>query len=114
MDSFRIQGSICNAEQTHEHGTDFIGELMSETTVAANTPSFSVVRAANLGACGRCYVKPSPSKSLRDISRDYFDSEANSDFLSDTAVFVALIAAVAVPIISAVSAMLELFRTLPL
>jgi hypothetical protein len=66
------------------------------------------------GACGRCYVRQSPSKSLRDISRDYFDSEVNSDFLSDAAVFVALIAAVMVPIVSGVSAVLELFRTLPL
>ena len=61
-----------------------------------------------------CCIKPSPSKSLRDISRDYFDGEANSDFLSDAAVFVALIAAAVVPIVSGVSAVLELFRTLPL
>jgi hypothetical protein len=38
---FAFKGSICNTAQTHEHGTDFIGELMSETTIAANTPSFS-------------------------------------------------------------------------
>ncbi|PWT82745.1 MAG: hypothetical protein C5B58_07660 [Acidobacteria bacterium] len=42
---FAFKGSICNAAQTHEHGTDFIGELMSEKTIAANTPSFSAVRA---------------------------------------------------------------------
>jgi hypothetical protein len=63
---------------------------------------------------GSCCVKQSPSKSLRDISREYFDGEANSDFLSDAAVFVALIAAVIVPIVSGISAVLELCRTLPL
>lgn len=60
------------------------------------------------GCCGA-----KTSKSLRDISRDYFDSEANHDFLSDAAVFGTLIATAAVPIIFGVSAVLELCRALP-
>ena len=54
------------------------------------------------------------SKSLRDISRDYFDSEANYDFLSDAAVFGPLIATAAVPIVIGLSAVIELCRSLPL
>ena len=61
---------------------------------------------------GRC-AKTS-SKSLRDISRDYFDSEANYDFLSDAAVFGTLSATAAVPIVIGVNAVIELFRALPL
>ena len=53
------------------------------------------------------------SKSLRDISRDYFDKESNHDFLSDAAVFGTLIATAAVPIIAGLSAVLELCRALP-
>jgi len=60
---------------------------------------------------GRC-AKTS-SKSLRDISRDYFDSEANYDFLSDAAVFGTLIVTAAVPIIAGLSAVVELCRALP-
>ena len=60
---------------------------------------------------GRC-AKTS-SKSLRDISRDYFDSEANHDFLRDAAVFGTLIATAAVPIIAGASAVVELCRALP-
>ncbi|PYK85013.1 MAG: hypothetical protein DME41_00505 [Verrucomicrobia bacterium] len=60
---------------------------------------------------GRC-AKTS-SKSLRDISRDYFDNEANHDFLSDAAVFGTLIATAAVPIIAGLSAVVELCRALP-
>ena len=53
------------------------------------------------------------SKSLRDISRDYFDSEANYDFLSDVAVFGTLIATAAVPIVIGLNAVIELCRSLP-
>jgi hypothetical protein len=53
------------------------------------------------------------SKSLRDISRDYFDKESNHDFLSDVAVFGTLIATAAVPIIAGLSAVFELCRALP-
>ena len=60
---------------------------------------------------GRC-TKTS-SKSLRDISRDYFDGEANHDFLSDAAVFGTLIATAAVPIIAGLSAVIQLCRALP-
>jgi len=60
---------------------------------------------------GRC-AKTS-SKSLRDISRDYFDKESNYDFLSDAAVFGTLIATAAVPIVLGVNAVIELCRALP-
>lgn len=58
-------------------------------------------------------AKISTSKSLRDISRDYFDSEVNHDFLSDAAVFGTLIATTAVPIIAGLSAVVELCRAMP-
>jgi hypothetical protein len=54
------------------------------------------------------------SKSLRDISRDYFDGEANHEFMSEAAVFTTLILMAMVPILTGVSAVLELFRALPL
>src|SRR6266404_66049 len=69
-------------------------------------------QASNFGNfTGRC-TKTS-SKSLRDISRDYFDKESNHDFLSDAAVFGTLIATAAVPIIAGLSAVFELCRALP-
>ena len=70
-------------------------------------------QSATMGSfTGRC-AKTSTSKSLRDISRDYFDNEANHDFLSDAAVFGTLIATAAVPIIAGLSAVFELCRALP-
>jgi hypothetical protein len=54
------------------------------------------------------------SKSLRDISRDYFDGEANHEFMSEAGVFTTLILMAMVPIVTGVSAVLELFRALPL
>ena len=55
------------------------------------------------------------SKSLRDITRDYFDAEADREFISEAAVFTTLIVAMAVvPIVAGVSAMLQLLSTLPL
>jgi hypothetical protein len=60
---------------------------------------------------GRCAKL---SNSFRDISRDYFDTEDNHDFLSNAAIFVALIASALVPIVSSASAVVELVRTLPL
>ena len=62
---------------------------------------------------GHC-AKTSTSKSLRDISRDYFDTEAKHDFLSDAAIFGTLIATAAVPIIAGLSAVIHLCQTLPL
>lgn len=52
------------------------------------------------------------SKSLRDITRDYFDAEANREFLSEALVFTALIAMAIMPIVTGVSAMLQLLNTL--
>lgn len=60
---------------------------------------------------GRCVKTP---KSLHRIGRDYFDVEANRDFLSDAAVFGTLIVTAAVPIVAGVSAVFELCRALPL
>jgi hypothetical protein len=54
------------------------------------------------------------SKSLRDISRDYFDAEANREFISEGAVFTALIVMAIVPIVAGISAVLQLFSALPL
>jgi hypothetical protein len=54
------------------------------------------------------------SKSLRDISRDYFDAEANREFTTEAAVFGTLIAVAIVPIMAGMSAVLQLLRTLPL
>jgi hypothetical protein len=67
---------------------------------------------ATLTGSSCCCVKP--SKSLRDISRDYFDGEANRDFIGDTALFVTLLLSVVVPIVSGASAALDLCRALPL
>jgi hypothetical protein len=60
---------------------------------------------------GRCVTLP--SVSLRDISRDYFDTEANHDFLSEAAVFGTLIVTAVVPIVAGASAVFELCRSLP-
>ena len=54
------------------------------------------------------------SKSMRDITRDYFDAEANRDFLSEAAVFTALIGMAIMPIATGISAVLQLLTTLPL
>ncbi|HEV3393911.1 MAG TPA: hypothetical protein VG103_10445 [Chthoniobacterales bacterium] len=60
---------------------------------------------------GRCAKM---SKSFRDISRDYFDTEDNHDFLSNAAIFVALITSALVPIAASASAVIHLVRVLPL
>src|SRR5437764_15454753 len=60
---------------------------------------------------GRCTTL---SNSFRDISRDYFDKEENKDFLSNAAIFFALIASALIPIAASASAMINLVRTLPL
>ena len=54
------------------------------------------------------------SNALRDISRDYFDAEANREFLSEAAVFTALIAMAIMPIVTGISAVFQLLTTLPL
>jgi hypothetical protein len=69
-------------------------------------------QASTLGNFASGCTKTS-SKSLRDISRDYFDKESNHDFLSDAAVFGTLIATAAVPIIAGLSAVVQLCRSLP-
>ena len=52
------------------------------------------------------------SKSLRDITRDYFDAEANREFLSEGAVFTALIVMAIMPIATGISAVVQLLNTL--
>jgi hypothetical protein len=54
------------------------------------------------------------SKSLRDITRDYFDAEANREFKTDAAVFGTLIVMAIVPIVAGISAVHQLLSTLPL
>ena len=54
------------------------------------------------------------SKSLRDITRDYFDAEANREFLCEAAVFTALIGMAIMPIATGISAVLHLLNVLPL
>jgi hypothetical protein len=54
------------------------------------------------------------SNSLRDISRDYFDAEANREFTTEAAVFGTLILMAVVPIMAGMSAVLQLLRALPL
>ncbi|HST31790.1 MAG TPA: hypothetical protein VLK27_13225 [Chthoniobacterales bacterium] len=60
---------------------------------------------------GRCTKL---SNSFRDISRDYFANEENKDFLSNAAIFAALIGSALIPIAASASAMIQLVRTLPL
>lgn len=54
------------------------------------------------------------SKSLRDISRDYFDAEANLELISEAAVFTTLLVMAIVPIVTGISAVLQLLSALPL
>ena len=54
------------------------------------------------------------SKSLRDITRDYFDAEADREFISEAVVFTTLIAMAIVPIVTGISAVLQLLSTLHL
>ena len=54
------------------------------------------------------------SNSFRDISREYFDTEENKDFLSNAAIFVALIGSALIPIAASASAMVQLVRSLSL
>jgi hypothetical protein len=59
---------------------------------------------------GRCTKL---SNSFRDISRDYFDTEENKDFLSNAAIFFALIASALIPIAATASEVIHLVRVLP-
>ena len=54
------------------------------------------------------------SNSLRDISRDYFDAEANREFTTEAAVFGTLIVMAIVPIMGGMSAVVQLLCVLPL
>jgi hypothetical protein len=54
------------------------------------------------------------SNSLRDISWDYFDAEANREFTTETVVFGTLIVMAIVPIMTGMSAVVQLLRSLPL
>ncbi len=59
------------------------------------------------GRCARL------SNSFRDISRDYFETEENKDFLSNAAIFFALIASALIPIAASASEVIHLVRVLP-
>jgi len=54
------------------------------------------------------------TNSLRDISRDYFDVEANREFTTEAAVFGTLIVMAIVPILAGMSAVVQLLRSLPI
>jgi len=54
------------------------------------------------------------SNSLRDISHDYFDAEANREFTTEAAVFGTLIVMAIIPIVAGMSAVIQLLRALPL
>jgi hypothetical protein len=54
------------------------------------------------------------SKSLRDITRDYFGAEADREFISEAAVFTTLIVMAIMPIVTGISAVLQLLSTLHL
>ena len=54
------------------------------------------------------------SRSLRNITRDYFDAEAEREFISEAAVFATLIVMAVVPIVTGISAALKLLSALPL
>lgn len=54
------------------------------------------------------------SNSLRDISRDYFDAEANREFKTEAAVAGTLIVMAIVPIMAGISAVAHLLHALPL
>ena len=53
------------------------------------------------------------SHSFRDISRDYFDGEENKDFLSNAAIFMAMLVSALIPIAASASAVINLVRALP-
>ena len=54
------------------------------------------------------------SNSLRNISRDYFDGEANREFVTEAAVAGTLIIMAIMPITAGVFAVAHLLRVLPL
>ncbi|HZR78217.1 MAG TPA: hypothetical protein VFA58_03370 [Chthoniobacterales bacterium] len=59
---------------------------------------------------GRCAKL---SNSFRDISRDYFETEENKDFLSNAAIFMAMLASALIPIAAGASEVVHLVRALP-
>ena len=62
------------------------------------------------GSSAPCLKK---SKSLRNITRDYFDAEADREFISEAAVFTTLIVMATMPIAAGISAVLQLLSGLP-
>ena len=67
---------------------------------------FQAISAGSSGGC--CARLTSPS--FRNISRAYFDTEANHYFLAEAAVFTAIILTAAVPLIDGAHAVLNLIR----
>jgi hypothetical protein len=59
---------------------------------------------------GRCTKL---SNSFRDISRDYFDTEDNKDFVSNAAIFIAMLVSALIPIAAGASEVVHLVRVLP-
>jgi hypothetical protein len=68
--------------------------------------NFHAVTAGSSGGC--CARLTSPS--FRNISRAYFDTEANHYFLAEASVFAAIMLTSAVPLINGAHAVLNLIR----
>jgi hypothetical protein len=60
------------------------------------------------GCSARCAKISAPA--FRNISQDYFNTEARHHFLADAAVFGTMLVTAAVPIISGAFAIIELYR----
>ena len=65
----------------------------------------SIALGGRSGQCARTLLP-----SLRDISREYFETEANHDFLAEAFIFGAIMLTVAVPLVNGVQAIVHLVR----
>jgi hypothetical protein len=107
-------------EQPNRFSLETKGErkyFMKPTTLTnkENARNFPFVeyqyQASNLeDLTGRCAKL---SNSFRDISRDYFDKEENKDFVSNAAIFIAMLASALIPIAAGASEVIHLVRVLP-
>ena len=115
--TFNNEKTFESDEQSNRFSLETKGkEIMKPTTITnKDARKFPFVdfqyQASSLeDLTGRCAKL---SNSFRDISRDYFDKEENNDFLSNAAIFVALIASALIPIAASASEMIQVVRVLP-
>ena len=117
IDRANNEKTVESSERPERFSLETKGKIMKPTPFTNhNARQFPLVdysyHSATLGKFnGRCLKAP---KSFRDTTRAYFDMEANHDFLSEAAVFAALIVSVAAPIVACAEAVFQLCRTLPL